>query len=164
MLKIGKHVGCSFTEVAKSDRSYCAWVLRTQDLPRSLKKFKMHLVDTHGGMLTIGKYRGKFFDEVMKEDEDYCQWVMSLRTSDPGAFGDFITFMLKNPPVEPPAKKKRGDEGTDTCKICFDQEIDTVLVPCGHVVACSSCAERLQDKPCPICKSGVCFVQKTYRA
>ena len=50
------------------------------------------------------------------------------------------------------------------CKICFQEEINTVLVSCGHIVACSKCAERLQEMSCPICKSGVCFVQKTLRA
>ena len=96
--------------------------------------------------------------------KDYCEWVMSLRTGDPGGFKDFIEYMLKNPPVAPPNKKQRIDETTDICKICFGRDIDTVLVPCGHIVACSNCAERFQDKPCPICKTGVCFVQKTYKA
>ena len=161
MLRVGKHRGLSFEEVAKNDRSYCSWILREQ--PHGLRKIYKYLVETHGGLLHIGKHKGKYFKEVMVEDEDYCEWVMSLRGGDPGGFKDFIHYMLKNPPVEePPTKKHRVDE--QSCKICYQDEIDTVFVPCGHVVACSTCAERIQDKPCPIYKSGVCFVQKTYRA
>lgn len=29
-----------------------------------------------------------------------------------------------------------------TCRICMDQEIDTSFTPCGHIVACASCAEK----------------------
>ena len=161
MLRVGKYRGVAFEEVAQRDRSYCAWVLREQ--PHGLKKFYKYLVETHGGLLHIGKHRGKYFDEVMLEDEDYADWVLSLR-GDPGGFKQLIAYMVKNPPVDepPPSKRQRADE--ETCKICFQEEVNTVLVPCGHIVACSKCAERLQEKPCPICKSGVCFVQKTFRA
>ena len=160
MLRVGKYRGAAFEEVAQRDRSYCAWVLREQ--PHGLKKFYKYLVERHGGLLHIGKHKGKYFDEVMLEDEDYADWVMSLR-GDPGGFKQFIHYMSNNPAVDEQASKKlRADE--ETCKICHQEQINTVLVPCGHIVACSKCAERLQEKPCPICKSGVCFVQKTFRA
>ena len=161
MLTVGKYRGAAFEEVAQRDRSYCAWVLREQ--PHGLNKFYKYLVETHGGLLHIGKHKGKYFDEVMLEDVDYADWVLSLR-GDPGGFKQFIAYMVKNPPVDepPPSKRLRVDE--ETCKICFQEEVNTVLVPCGHIVAFSKCAERLQEKPCPICKSGVCFVQKTFRA
>ena len=92
---------------------------------------------------------------------------MTLKEENVGCFKEFIDYMEKNPPIggaPPPAKKLRVDEATNTCKICYQSEINTVFVPCGHIVACSECAERLQEKPCPICKYDVCFVQKTFRA
>ena len=94
---------------------------------------------------------------------------MTLKT-DPGAFASFIEYMeersgAKSECDAPPQKKHRSDTGgEDTCKICFTRPIDCVLVPCGHFFACMICAERLDDLPCPICKQGVAFAQKTYRA
>lgn len=45
------------------------------------------------------------------------------------------------------------------CKICFDQPIDTVFLPCGHAMACFSCASRLkregEARACPVCASEI---------
>ena len=121
-------------------------------------------------------------------ERDYCDWVMKLE--DPGAFREFIErpggdqrdppfskppldptsttpfprYMEKKPPAkceDPPKKKQRTED--NTCKICCNLPINTVLVPCGHLVACFSCAQLLEDS-CPICRQGVALVQKTYRA
>lgn len=35
------------------------------------------------------------------------------------------------------------------CKICFVEEMNTALVPCGHVFACFKCAVPLSR--CPVC-------------
>ena len=90
---------------------------------------------------------------------------MSSLKKDPGAFGPLIEYMERarqREEDEPAQKKQRVD--ADMCKICYMNDINTCLVPCGHVVACLSCAERLGDEPCPIRKQAVAFVQKTYRA
>ncbi|VEN42494.1 unnamed protein product [Callosobruchus maculatus] len=47
-----------------------------------------------------------------------------------------------------------------TCKICMDNQIDVVFLPCAHVVACTSCAARV-DK-CPLCRSEFTQAQKLY--
>ena len=70
MLKLGKHRGHSFADVASRDRSYCAWILREKDLPQGFKKFRAHLIDTHGGVVPVGKHRGQFFDFVRASDPD----------------------------------------------------------------------------------------------
>jgi hypothetical protein len=33
------------------------------------------------------------------------------------------------------------------CKICFVNIITCVILPCGHLVACNSCAEKLSRCP-----------------
>ena len=163
MLKVGKHRGQSFADVAAQDRQYCAWILREKDLATGLKKFKAHLENAHGGIVPVGKHKGKFFDELLASAPDYCEWVSSLK-KDPGAFGPLIEYMerARQREDEPAKKKQRVD--ADMCKICYENDINTCLVPCGHMVACLSCAERLREEPCSICKQAVDFVQKTYRA
>ncbi|CAH0550830.1 unnamed protein product [Brassicogethes aeneus] len=47
-----------------------------------------------------------------------------------------------------------------TCKICMDCQIDSVFLPCAHVVACQSCAARCDR--CPLCRSDITQAQKLY--
>ncbi|XP_059160174.1 E3 ubiquitin-protein ligase XIAP-like isoform X2 [Physella acuta] len=36
------------------------------------------------------------------------------------------------------------------CKICMDQEVAVIFLPCGHLASCADCASSRPD--CPICK------------
>lgn len=46
-----------------------------------------------------------------------------------------------------------------TCKICMDRAIEVVFIPCGHLVACSTCAK--QDI-CPLCRTPIQKRQRIY--
>lgn len=37
-----------------------------------------------------------------------------------------------------------------SCKICMDENVSIVFLPCGHMCACSQCADLV--KTCPICR------------
>ena len=37
-----------------------------------------------------------------------------------------------------------------TCKVCMDAEVNTVFLPCGHLVCCALCAQ--QQHFCSICQ------------
>lgn len=47
-----------------------------------------------------------------------------------------------------------------TCKVCMDAEVNTVFLPCGHLVCCDRCAPLLRD--CPICRTYVRGTVKTF--
>jgi len=49
-----------------------------------------------------------------------------------------------------------------TCRVCMDQEINTVFLPCGHLSCCESCAKSLTD--CPICRNVIRGTVKTFIA
>ena len=92
-------------------------------------------------------------------------WGKVTSLTDPGeGLCDLIEWLHRRPPVsaeeedEPPHKKQRAD---DECKICFDETIDSVFTPCGHIVACFPCASSVRK--CPICKRP-CKAIKTYKA
>ena len=57
-MRVGKHRGRTFEEIAKIDRSYCAWVLRSDSLPGGFGKFAKYLKQTHGGLLEMGRHKG----------------------------------------------------------------------------------------------------------
>ncbi|XP_063447591.1 putative inhibitor of apoptosis [Mytilus trossulus] len=46
-----------------------------------------------------------------------------------------------------------------TCKICLDEQIAIVFLPCGHLAACTNCAPALRR--CPICRA---FIKGTVKA
>ena len=39
------------------------------------------------------------------------------------------------------------------CKVCWEKQVQTVLVPCGHSCACWECGLKLQT--CPLCRAAV---------
>ena len=45
------------------------------------------------------------------------------------------------------------------CVICLDKSSTHAVRPCGHLVACSDCAENL-SKECPICR---CIISDTLK-
>ncbi|XP_064634420.1 uncharacterized protein LOC135492142 [Lineus longissimus] len=47
-----------------------------------------------------------------------------------------------------------------TCKICMDNEVSMVFVPCGHLVACADCAPNLRE--CPICRRPITGTIRTF--
>ncbi|XP_073298390.1 E3 ubiquitin-protein ligase APD2 [Primulina huaijiensis] len=49
------------------------------------------------------------------------------------------------------------------CVICYDDETNCFFVPCGHSVACHTCANRIlsaEIKSCPICRGLIHNVTK----
>jgi hypothetical protein len=56
------------------------------------------------------------------------------------------------------------DDGDTLCRICFANEIDTVIVPCGHLSFCGKCVAKLITKVCPICQNRFTNAVKVYRA
>lgn len=46
------------------------------------------------------------------------------------------------------------------CKVCMDNKIDTVFVPCGHRVVCVSCSTHLTT--CCLCRKDINIIVKTW--
>jgi len=49
----------------------------------------------------------------------------------------------------------------NTCKICFEREINTVILDCHHRVICYDCSLKFEDS-CPACKTPIKSILKTY--
>ncbi|ABC61218.1 IAP-3 [Choristoneura occidentalis granulovirus] len=62
-----------------------------------------------------------------------------------------------------PDNKESNDQLNETlCKICFVNERDVCFLPCGHVVACATCALSLVSKRCPVCNNVYDLVKRLY--
>jgi len=46
------------------------------------------------------------------------------------------------------------------CVICFENNINTVIVPCGHTAVCDGCSGKFTE--CPVCREPVQQVIKTF--
>merc|ERR1711962_762649 len=48
------------------------------------------------------------------------------------------------------------------CQVCTNNLMDSVFLPCGHMMTCTCCGLKLVN--CPICKQQITKVSKIYRA
>jgi len=58
--------------------------------------------------------------------------------------------------------RNRSEEDTDTCKICFEKTIDSVILECGHSAICMECSKGLRT--CPICRQPILRIVKVFKA
>lgn len=47
------------------------------------------------------------------------------------------------------------------CKICWEREIDCVLLECGHMATCLICGKKCND--CPICRQSITRCVRTFK-
>jgi len=47
------------------------------------------------------------------------------------------------------------------CKICMDNDADVVFLPCGHMIACTTCARALRK--CAVCRALIKSALKSLR-
>lgn len=59
------------------------------------------------------------------------------------------------------------DELENLCKICFANDINAVMIPCGHLALCIGCAQSVKTSKsplCPLCRVQITTVVQTYKA
>ncbi|XP_068122959.1 baculoviral IAP repeat-containing protein 2 [Hyperolius riggenbachi] len=90
----------------------------------------------------------------------------SLSTSDPALYKElFIEQSLRSQTSDdysdlPMEEQLRRLQEERTCKICMDQEVSIVFIPCGHLVVCKDCAPSLRK--CPICRGIIKGTVRTF--
>ena len=52
-------------------------------------------------------------------------------------------------------------ESNNKCVICLDRSLSVAIRPCGHVIACFDCAQKLPNE-CPICRSVILDTLRVY--
>ncbi|XP_058988519.1 baculoviral IAP repeat-containing protein 7 [Mustela lutreola] len=85
----------------------------------------------------------------------------------PGTRGPELPTPRREAQSEGARESGAGDAGEQlrrlqeerTCKVCLDRTVDTVFVPCGHLV-CAECAPALQL--CPVCRAPVHSCVRTF--
>lgn len=49
----------------------------------------------------------------------------------------------------------------ESCKICFSNELNCILLPCNHRCCCIDCSKNINNK-CPVCRKDIVSIQKIY--
>jgi len=55
-----------------------------------------------------------------------------------------------------------NSDGANSCVICFAAPRDCVLLWCGHIGICQSCAGQMRR--CPLCRQNIVKVQPIFNA
>ncbi|GHV49430.1 hypothetical protein AGMMS49579_01040 [Spirochaetia bacterium] len=87
---------------------------------------------------------GKFSQNIILWD--YCSIEMTSLHDHSIYFKNYNKLYLDSDKVIPKDKI-----GTDVCKICFKNGVNTLFIPCMHVVSCQKCSIQLGE--CHICKT-----------
>ena len=92
IVRHGKHRYLTFSELARTDRDYVSWVLRSEALPTSLRDFARFVRSEFGGILMVGKHRMHYFTEILENDPAYCVWVAQLEAPTGSTLASDITW------------------------------------------------------------------------
>lgn len=56
--------------------------------------------------------------------------------------------------------KKARETSEKNCKLCEDNKVEIVFVPCGHAMSCQNCANKCLC--CPVCRGRIEWRQKLF--
>jgi hypothetical protein len=62
----------------------------------------------------------------------------------------------------PRTRRSSGLPEEATCKVCYDNPINTVLIRCGHICCCLDCSSMLER--CPLCRRQIDEVIQTFKS
>lgn len=67
-----------------------------------------------------------------------------------------LLSLVKNdltPSPDAPRRVSENDEKSNrlSCPVCYDMEVNTVYIPCGHTI-CLSCCKKVKGSTCIICR------------
>ncbi|OPL20375.1 hypothetical protein AM593_05997, partial [Mytilus galloprovincialis] len=107
-------------------------------------------------------------EEKRKETQENSNKTIPQMAESQSAAGTAITTKVNNEPASDPElelsvrsleEENQNLKDQQTCKICLDEPIAIVFLPCGHLAACVTCAPALRR--CPICRT---FIKGTVKA
>jgi hypothetical protein len=58
----------------------------------------------------------------------------------------FVCENLMPPPIHETANED------EQCILCYNNKKNIEYIPCGHIISCMVCFEKLVRKECPVCK------------
>eukprot|EP01119_Soliformovum_irregulare_P024447 TRINITY_DN8764_c0_g1_i1.p1 TRINITY_DN8764_c0_g1~~TRINITY_DN8764_c0_g1_i1.p1 ORF type:complete len:331 (+),score=35.08 TRINITY_DN8764_c0_g1_i1:1-993(+) len=60
-------------------------------------------------------------------------------------------------------KQKKTNKQNDTCRVCMEQPLEIIILPCAHYCLCNTCARSRKWSDCPVCRTPIRLIQKVFR-
>lgn len=125
--------------------------------------------DAYEGDFVAGRKRGQGVMQYANGDHYEGDW----KDDEPHGQGKMTYAKNKNVYIGGFKKRKRFGKGTmefqvadeqeQFCHICWENEIDAIFLPCGHLSACEECARQMHNHDCPVCRKMVKQVVKIWK-
>lgn len=94
---------------------------------------------------------------MRKDDEEIRRKKKELLNR----FEDERDHFLYELPLLAPTDFKPLKKHRPLCKICYDNKIDSIMVPCAHSLFCVDCSHLLKEN-CPTCGVKILKVVKIF--
>ena len=96
--------------------------------------------------------------EVFKKQCKDIQITVNNVTKQQGLLQNLVLDVVNNKEEQ---SREEDIEANNKCVICLDKSLCVALRPCGHVIACFECAQKL-PKECPICRKTISDTLRIY--
>lgn len=99
------------------------------------------------------------------EHKLYQQYIISKKTNNNECLITEVIFMQKRYVLMSVIESQEKKDSLDKeCIICFNQEANTVTIPCGHKKFCYDCLSNhlIRNNNCPYCNQNIDLIQKIF--
>ena len=110
----------------------------------------------HCGIIIMSWEEGDRPDQEHQKHSSLCEFIKeklegkcTARVEVPQDNSEVANLWEKTKKLQEENEQLRSQQ---TCKICMDESVSNYFLPCGHVVCCNTCAEKLLSRECPLCK------------
>ena len=95
-------------------------------------------------------------DEYRLQTVDYLDRIDNLNRQ-------LSALQQREVPLPPSSTGKEGSEGSgsELCKVCEENPIEMVIIPCGHYILCHTCIDQVQT--CPYCRCTIVQKLKVFK-
>lgn len=120
------------------------------NLPSCIEKIEFSAVADAEAKHNAENNPGPSSEGVPMNNESQASGVKSL---------EFAKSSLEDLSNTKTANNKPVDDAR-ICKICYNEELGVVFLPCGHMVACAKCAPNM--KACAVCREPVSMIVRAF--
>lgn len=89
-------------------------------------------------------------------------WCASLFNRDRSTLRSLGDVLLDPDTTTTTPLNRETVDSSISCAVCMETQINSILMPCAHEVACMRCAQRLNT--CPVCRATVSTTLRTLAA
>lgn len=102
--------------------------------------------------------------------QKYIDEILARRTTPPSSFSESHDEGVQKTPQNSQETLSQCSSSEDTsskpqdenklCRVCYQNEFNTIFIPCGHILTCAKCATSVTK--CPLCRQPFTQVMRYY--